>query len=63
MIKTDGKAFDYVVAYLEKRGVGTDGLSIATLSRGTDHLIIKDKRAIGEYNHKSKQIILYSNEE
>ena len=61
MIKKSGKAYDYVLAELKARGVqGLADLGIATLGRGTDHLIVIGEDVVGAYNHKSKAVYLYT---
>lgn len=63
MIKTSGKLHEQIAALLRARGISPDRLHVATLGRGTDHLVILDDDTIGEYNHKSKSLMLYSNHE
>jgi hypothetical protein len=59
MIKTEGKVYTEVVKLLRAEGVEPVKIAVATLGRGCDHLILRDGDTIGEYNHKSKKIVLY----
>lgn len=59
MIKKKGKVHDEVAELLRLQGIDTEGLKIATLGRGTDHLLLVNDEAIGEYNHRSKKMTLY----
>lgn len=63
MIKTSGKIHEQVAALLQEQGISPEGLRVATLSRGTDHLVILGEDTIGEYNHKAKALVLYSDHE
>lgn len=61
MIKVEGKLHAEIVERLKAEGVETSNIAVATLSRGTDHLILSGEETIGEYNSKSKKMILYKN--
>jgi hypothetical protein len=60
-IKTDGRLYDAVVQGLIERGEDPARIGVATLSRGTDHLVLRGEDTIGEYNHRSKKLVLYDN--
>lgn len=60
MVKNTGRLWDSVAEILQVKGMDTQTLEIATLGRGTDHLILIGGEIIGEYNHQSKRIYLYS---
>ena len=62
MIKTEGKLHAEIVKLLKGRGVEGGGIAVATLSRGVEHLVLRDGETIGEYNHKSKRLLLYKTE-
>lgn len=56
------KMLDDIIKKLKERGLdlpNSNALEVATLSRGTDHLVLLNRETIGEYNHKSKQLIVY----
>ncbi len=59
MIKDKGKVHDEVAELLRLRGIDTKGLKIATLGRGTDHLVLIDEETVGEYNYRSKKMTIY----
>lgn len=59
MTKKEGKVFDAVFVALKQRGINPEGLEIATLWRGPDHLVILNDETVGEYNHVSKKLSLY----
>lgn len=59
MLKTDGKLHAAIVERLRAEGLATNKVEVATLGRGPDHLILLDGVTIGEYNHKSKKLMLY----
>jgi hypothetical protein len=61
MTKKDGKLHEAVVEKLRSEGIDVEGIEVATLCRGCDHLILRDGETIGEYNHRSKKLTLYSN--
>lgn len=61
MVKKEGKTYTAVADLLKTRGVDPEGLEIATLGRGSDHLILLNGETIGEYNHRSRQLFLYDN--
>lgn len=58
--KGEGKVWDNVAAELHARGIDTSTLKIATLWRGSDHLVILNDEVEGEYNHRSRKLLLYS---
>ena len=60
MIKTEGRVFDAVADMLRALGLDPQGLEVASLGRGTDHLILLDGETVGEYNHRSARLLLYS---
>lgn len=60
MVKEKGKAHDAVAELLSNRGFDITGLKVAAIGRGPDRLILLDDETIGEYNCKSKKLILYS---
>ena len=60
-VKTEGKLHAEIVERLKVEGVDATNVAVATLSRGTDHLILSGEEFIGEYNRKSKKIIIYQN--
>lgn len=62
MIKKEGRTHSAVAEELQLSGEEIDQLEIATLSRGTSHLVILRGETIGEYNHKSKKLALYPTE-
>ena len=62
MRKTKGKIHDDVAQRLKAKGYDTSALEVATLSRGTDHLVILNGETVGEYNHISKKLVLYKTE-
>lgn len=62
MIKTEGKMHAEIVERLNAEGLKSDKIAVATICRGTDHLIILGDETIGEYNHKSKKLTLYGPE-
>lgn len=60
MIKREGKVYDRVAALLREAGrEDLRGLAVATLGRGTDHLVVLNDDVIGEYNHRSGRLFLY----
>lgn len=59
MTKKEGKTYTRVLGLLRARGVKPEGLEIATLGRGTDHLVLLNGETIGEYNHMSGRLFLY----
>lgn len=60
MRKTEGKIFRRVSELLTELGrLDLGGLEVATLTRGTDHIVLLNGETIGEYNHKSDTLILY----
>lgn len=63
MIKKEGTTYQSVAELLRSRGMDPEGLEVATLSRGPDHLVILDGETVGEYNHRSKCLVLYSERE
>lgn len=64
MRKKEGGVYKAVDALLKEQGVlDTSSLEIATLGRGTQHLIILKGETVGEYNHRSEQMIIYSDAE
>lgn len=62
MTKTHGRSYRFVVERLHELGVSSEGVAVATLCRGADHLIMRGDDVIGEYNHVSKRVRLYKNE-
>lgn len=60
MVKKEGRVHQRVAALLRSRGVDPKELEVATLSRGPDHLVILNGETIGEYNHVSRKLWLYS---
>ena len=60
MVKREGKVYATVKRLLESHGMDPSGLEIATLGRGTDHLIVLNGEPVGDYNHRSKSLFLYS---
>jgi hypothetical protein len=63
MAKREGKTYTTVAGLLRVRGVDPNGLEIATLGRGTDHLVLLNGETVGEYNHASKRLFLYEEQE
>lgn len=59
MIRTDGKLHSVVVERLSAEGLNTDHVAVATIGRGSDHLILRGDETIGEYNHVSKKLTIY----
>lgn len=59
-IRKDGKVYEAVVEALKEMGRDTSGIQVAAPHSGPDRWIISDGRVIGEYNHVSKRLILYS---
>lgn len=62
MTKKYGKVYDTVTERLREEGLNPEGLEVATLGRGPDHLIIVAGATIGEYNHRSGKLTLYPTE-
>ena len=62
MIREGGKVFNAVLDLLVARGVEPFQITIATLCRGTDHLVLKEGNIIGTYNHRSRELILYKDQ-
>ena len=60
MTKKEGKTYTAVADLLRARGVNPECLEIATLGRGTDHLVLLNSETIGEYNHVSGRLFLYN---
>ena len=60
MIRKEGKVYDGVIEALKERGLDIIGIEVGSLTRGVWHLILLNGEVIGEYNHRSKRIILYS---
>ena len=60
MVKREGKVYESVKARLRAKGISTEGLAVFCTNRGSDHLIILDDDVVGEYNHVSKRLFLYS---
>jgi len=58
MIKKEGKVHAAIAEKLRAKGINTGTLEVATLGRGTDHLVILNGETIGEYNHKSEKLNL-----
>ena len=61
MIKTEGKVYTEVVRLLRAEGVEPIKIAVATLGRGSDHLVLQNGETIGEYNHRSRRLTLYKN--
>ena len=61
MIRKEGKVYEAVVDCMRARGCATEGLEVATLGRGVDHIVLRKGEVIGGYNHASKR--LYLNED
>jgi hypothetical protein len=60
MTHTEGKVFRRVEELLRDLGrLDLRGLQVATLTRGTYHLVILNGETIGEYNHISDELSLY----
>lgn len=59
-LKKEGKVYEAVKEILQAKGIDTSALKIATLSPGPWHLILIKEETIGEYNHLTGQISLYS---
>lgn len=59
MIKKEGKVYTDIAEKLRAKGIDTDTLEVATLGRGSDHLVILNGETVGEYNHNSEKVILY----
>ncbi len=45
--------------YFERNGMRTEGITVKTLSRGSDHLIVRGDDVIGEINHVSHRVLIY----
>lgn len=60
MIKNTGKVHARAAEHLARLGVDTSTLQVATLGRGTDHLVLLNGETIGEYNHVSGHLVLYA---
>ena len=60
-IKKEGKLQREIVERLEAEGLKLDNIAVATIGRGSDHLILQDGETIGEYNHLSKRLLIYEN--
>lgn len=60
-IKKEGKLHVEIVERLKAEGLSSGCVEVATISRGSDHLIIQDGETIGEYNHVSKRLLIYKN--
>jgi hypothetical protein len=60
MVKKEGKVYESVAARLRVKGVDTKGLEVFCTNRGPDHLILLNGETVGEYNHVSKRLFLYS---
>lgn len=58
--RKEGKAYDSVIEALKERGLDTTGVEVDSLTRGSEHLILLNGEVVGEYNHRSKQMFLYS---
>ena len=59
MVKTEGAVYNTVVCLLRARGESVDGIGVATLSRGSDHLVVRGEEVIGGYNHVSRKLQLH----
>jgi arginine repressor len=60
-VKKDSKMQEEIAEKLKAEGLESEGIEVATLSRGPDHLILIKGDIIGEYNHRSKRLTLYKN--
>lgn len=60
MYKKEGKVYDGVKTRLKERGLDTDGLEVYCTNRGAWHYVIINGETIGEYNHVSKRLSLYT---
>lgn len=60
MIRKEGKVYDGVIEALKEKGLDTIGIEVGSLTRGVWHLVLLNGEVIGEYNHRTKRIILYS---
>lgn len=59
MVKEEGRTHAQVAELLRARGIDPKGLKVATLTPGTDHLVLIGADTIGEYNHRSRKLTLY----
>ena len=60
MTVTSGKVYERVAELLRELGrLNIRSLEVATLYRGSDHLVILDGETVGEYNHISDKLHLY----
>ena len=60
MIRKEGKVYDAVKKVLQDKGLDARTLQVAALGRGTDRLVLLEGEVVGEYNHKSKHLFLYT---
>lgn len=59
MTKKAGKVYEAVIEKLQAKGMDVEGIEVASLCRGCDHLVLRDGETIGEYNHRSHNLIVY----
>ena len=63
-MRKEGRVFGRVEELLREAGIlNITGLEVATLSRGTDHLVVINGGVIGEYNHRADRLLLYDTSE
>lgn len=60
MIRKSGKVFDDVAKLLKEQGLDVSTLEVAALGPGTDRLVLLNGEVVGDYNHRSKSLFLYS---
>lgn len=60
VIRKEGKVYEGVIEALKDRGLDTIGIEVLTGNKGPYHYILQNGEVIGDYNHSSKRIILYS---
>ena len=57
--RTSGKAYEAVIAELQRRGLPTEGVSVMAFGRGPQQEIVLNDRIIGSYNWISKVLSLH----
>ena len=59
-VRKEGRVYNEVLLHLRARGADVKDVTVATIGSGFDHIVLQGENTIGEYNHSSKKLVLYS---